>query len=157
MMKEVLRIEFIRILELRKKLLLARCYFLAEYNMQHQVVVPLPWQIHATPHVIFERALQVLLYLILQHVEKSFFATLQFLYVNQKLNFFHDSSGVSYTLYICCILSGSEHTGPAGIKTVWCCCSFVEIFVLLSAGIEERFRRMYHGHFCAIWDHYMHS
>jgi hypothetical protein len=40
-MKEVLRIEFIRILELRKKLL-ARCYFLAEYNMQHQVVVPLP-------------------------------------------------------------------------------------------------------------------
>lgn len=64
-----------------------------------QAVLPLLLQVHCAPPMVLETALLVLLYLILQHSRKSFFATVPvFRSVFKKLRFSRRSSGVCCTV-----------------------------------------------------------
>ena len=54
----------------------------------------------------FSQSMQVFLYFIMQHLEKSFYATLNFRRTSNTINVSHDSNVVSYTLYICCVSIG---------------------------------------------------
>ena len=91
---------------MKQNFCLTRYQFPAECSVQNQVILPLPLQIHDVSATMLERISQVFLYLILQRVQKSFFANFIFRFILKTIIFSHDSSGVCCDLYICCVSNG---------------------------------------------------